>query len=102
MGDEKQYTIQIKGTAYRFKPLPPDGIERLMMVMHLGVSNSKVVRALTRVLAESAGPEQWEAITDRYMNGEILVQDFTTTVFEKLIKRQAKDKQAEQTDDDAE
>lgn len=102
MGDEKQYTIQIKGTAYRFKPLPPDDIERLMMVMHLGVSNSKVVRALTRVLAESAGPEQWDAITDRYMNGEILVQDFTTTVFEKLIKRQAKDKQPEQTDDDAE
>lgn len=91
MGDEKQYTIQVKGTAYRFKPLPPDDIERVMMINNLNLSTFKVVKAVTRVLANSAGEEQWDQITDRYMAKEITLHEMTIDVFKKLLKRQGKD-----------
>lgn len=91
MGDDKYYTIQIKGTAYRFQPMPLEDLERVVMIRNMNVSEMKLVKALTRVLAVSAGPEAWDAITDRYVAGEIGLTDFTTDVFKKLLKRQDKD-----------
>lgn len=91
MDDTTYFTVQIKGEAYRFKPFPPEDLERVTMIMHLGVSGSKSIRALTRLLAASAGEEQWDKITDRYMNGEITdVQDITVSLFKRLLERQAK------------
>lgn len=91
MGDEKQYTIQIKGTAYKFRPLPPEDLERVMMINSLNLSHLRVIKALTKVLANAAGPEQWDAITDRYVDGTITLHEMTVDVFKKLIKRQGKD-----------
>lgn len=91
MGDEKYYTIQIKGKAYRFKPLPTEDLERVIMIRSMSVSEMKTIRALTRVLSTAAGPEQWDDITDRYVAKEIDLTDFTVDVFQKLIKRQDKD-----------
>lgn len=91
MGDDKYYTIQIKGKAYRFKPLPTPDLERIIMVRNMNVSETKVIKALTKALATSAGPEQWDEITDRYVAGEIELTAFTVDVFQKLIKRQDKD-----------
>lgn len=91
MGDEKHYTIQIKGKAYRFRPLPTEDLERVIMIRNMNVSEMKTIKALTRVLATSAGPEQWDEITDRYVAKEVELTDFTVDVFQKLIKRQDKD-----------
>lgn len=99
MGDEKQYTIQIKGTAYRFKPLPPEDLTMVMAVLNLGASQLKTLKALSTILARAAGPEQWDAITDRLIAGEVDVSDVTVTVFEKLIRRAAKDGIASTADD---
>lgn len=91
MDDTTYFTVQIKGTAYRFKPFPKDDLERVTVLMHLGVSGSKAIRALSRLLAESAGPEQWDALTDRYMAGEISdPQDLTVSLFRRLLERQSK------------
>lgn len=91
MGDEKYYSIQIKGVAYRFRPMPPEDLERVMMVNSLNLSHLRVLKVLTRVLATAAGPEQWDAITDRYMNQDISLAEMTVDVFRKLVKRQGKD-----------
>lgn len=91
MGDEKYYTVQLKGVAYRFQPLPPEEVTKLVTALHLSLSGAKMVKALTKLLAESAGEEQWDAITDRYMAGELPLEEFTTGLFNRLIKRQDKD-----------
>lgn len=101
MDDEKYYTIQIKGIAYRFRPLPPEDLERVMMINSLNVGHTKVVTVLTRVLKTAAGDEQWDALTDRYVAKEISLSDLTVDVFRKLVKRQGKDAPAVDADDDA-
>lgn len=100
MGDEKYYTIQIKGTAYRFRPLPSDDVTRLLLVLNMGASPAKSFKALSRVLAESAGPEQWDAITDRLIDKELTIPEVTSDIFKKIVSRQAKDEPA--TAEDAE
>jgi hypothetical protein len=91
MGDEKYYTVQLKGVAYRFAPLDPEDVKKLITALHLNVSGAKMVKALTKILSESAGDEQWDAITDRYLSDELQLDEFTVGLFERLIKRQDKD-----------
>ena len=97
MGDEKKYTIQIKGTAYRFNAVTPEDATMLVTVMNMNASPAKSIKALTKTLGVAAGAEQWDAITDRLILGEITLQDLTD-VFRKLMKRQGSDTPA----DDAE
>jgi hypothetical protein len=91
MGDEKYYTIQIKGTAYRFRPIPPKDYERVALVQSLSTDSLKVVKAVTRVLANSAGPESWDTLTDMYLEGDLTLQELTVDLFQKLVTRQSKD-----------
>lgn len=91
MGDEKYYTVQLKGTAYRFAPLPADDVKRLLTAMHLNLTGARLIKALTRLLAVSAGEEQWGQITDRFMAKELELEEFTVRLFERLIRRQDKD-----------
>jgi len=91
MDDVKYYTVQLKGVAYRFTPLDPEDVKKLVTALHLNLTGAKMVKALTKILAESAGVEQWDAITDRYMADELELDDFTVRLFERLIKRQDKD-----------
>lgn len=100
MGDEKYYTVQLKGVAYRFQPLPSEDVKRLGVALHLSLKGAKMIQALTRVLSESAGETQWDAITDRYLAGELELEEFTVRLFERLFKRQVKDDPA--TAEDAE
>lgn len=91
MDDEsKHYTIQVKGAAYRFAPLTPEGVTTVSVVNAMGVGPDKVLKALMRVLAASAGPEQWDELTDRLIESQITVQDLAG-VFKRLAERQAKD-----------
>lgn len=99
MGDDKYYTVQIRGKAYRFKPIPDDDLERAVIVLQLNASDLKSIKGLTKALANSAGPDQWDEITDRYVAGEIKLTEFTSDVFKKLLKRQRDDADRSGADD---
>lgn len=92
MGDEKQYIVQIKGTAYRFRPIPTDDISMIMFVMNMNASGTKTIQALTRVLATSAGEQQWDAITDLLIAKRVTMEEVTVKLLEKIIAKQAKEK----------
>lgn len=87
----KYYTIQIKGTAYRFAPIPTDDLERLIMVMNMNAGALKTVKAVTSALKAAAGAEQWDAITDRLISKELELTDVTSELLKKIMKRQGKD-----------
>jgi len=87
MGDDTYYTIQVKGTAYRFRPIPQDDLVMVLTVVNMGASAVKPLRALTRVLAASAGPEQWDTLTDLIIERRIVPQDLMD-LFSELVKRQ--------------
>lgn len=90
MGDEKQYTIQVKGTAYKFAPISPEDATMLVTVMNMNASPTKSIKALMKALKVASGAEQWDAITDRMISDEITLQDLMDA-FGKLMKRQGKD-----------
>lgn len=92
MGDEKQYTIQVKGTAYKFKPIPPEDLAMVIVVMNMNASQTKTVKAIAKAVSASAGAEQWDEITDRLIAGEVTLEEVTVGVVKRLIERQAKDK----------
>ena len=99
MGDEKYFTVQVKGTAYRFQPIPPDDLAMIMFVMNMGATGTKTIKAVAKVMSVSAGAEQWDAITDRLIAGEVTIKEVTVSLLEKIVKRQKKDEPA--TADDA-
>lgn len=92
MGDEKYYTVQIKGTAYKFRPIPNDDLSMIMFVMNMNATGTKTLQALTRVLATSAGTDQWDAITDLLIAKKVTVEEVTVKLLEKIVGRQSKDK----------
>jgi hypothetical protein len=91
MGDNKQYTIQVKGTAYRFQPIPLGDIEKVNLVLHMNASPMKSFKMLTRVISESAGPDQWDALTDLLIESQVTLDEITSQIFSKICKRQMKD-----------
>lgn len=91
MDDDKQYTIQIKGTAYRFRPVPTEDLSMMIMVLNMGASQTKTLKALSRVVSNSAGAEQWDALTDRLIAGEVAIEEITVDVVKRLVARQNKD-----------
>lgn len=100
MGDEKQYKIQIKGTAYTFKPIPFEDVERVNLVLNMNASPMKTFKVLTRIMSESAGPEQWDVLTDLLIDKTVDLNEITGEVFSKIVKRQLKDRKAETAGDD--
>lgn len=98
MDDTKRFKIQFKGTAYTFAEIPSDDFTRLTVVLNMHASPGKGINMLFRVLSQSAGAEQWDAITDRYVAREIDIDDFTA-LLKKLI---AKQNEASKATDDGE
>lgn len=87
MGDEKFYTIQVKGTAYRFRPLPDDDLNMVVTVLSMGVGLQHSLLALSRPLSASLGGEQWGDFIRRMVAKELTAADLTKA-FETLLKRQ--------------
>lgn len=87
MGDEKFYTIQVKGTAYRFRPLPADDITMVVTVLSMGVGLRHSLQALSQPLSASLGEEQWAEFVSRMVTKELTAADLTKA-FETLLKRQ--------------
>lgn len=100
MGDEKYFTVQVKGTAYKFQPISQDDLAMIMFVMNMSATGTKTIKAVTKVLSESAGTEQWDAITDRLISGEVTIKEVSVSLLEKIVKRQKRDDSA--AADDAE
>jgi hypothetical protein len=90
MGDETKYKIQIKGTAYTFAPIPSEDISKVVTIISLSVTPEKTAKLLTRVLAASAGPQQWDEITDLWLTDRATLREITIDIFEKILKRQGK------------
>jgi hypothetical protein len=93
MGDRDVHIIQIKGTAYKFKPIPANDAARVILVINMGASMMKPIKAIMSVLSESAGEEQWDAITDRLIAKELTIEDVSSKLFKKLIDKQKADEQ---------
>lgn len=92
MGDEKQtyFTVQLRGKAYRFKPIPNDDLERVVVVGNMSHNKMKVLKAMMHVLERSAGEEQWSEITDRLISGELTTAEVSYKLFQTLQERAAK------------
>lgn len=91
MGDEQKYfTVQLGGKAYRFRPLPEDDFERVVAVSNMGANNIKVLKVMMHVLGRSAGEEQWDEITDRLISGELTTAQVSYKLFETLTNRMVK------------
>lgn len=91
MGDEKYYTVQVKGTAYRFRPLEPASLERIALVQSMSVDQAKMIKAITRSLAEAAVGDSWDKLTDRWMAKELTTEESTVGILKVLIDRQKAD-----------
>lgn len=92
MGDEKQtyFTIQLRGKAYRFKPIPTDDLERVVVVGNMGQNKIKVLKVMMHVLERSAGEEQWDEITDRLIAEELTTAEVSYKLFETIQERMLK------------
>lgn len=91
MGDEKQqFTIQIKGKAYRFEPIPPEDFERVVVVLNMGASQTKTIKVIMHVLGRSAGERQWDEITDLLIDGKVTTAQVSVDLFKTITDRMAK------------
>ncbi|MFI8294026.1 hypothetical protein ACIGBL_33310 [Streptomyces sp. NPDC085614] len=93
MDDTKTFKIQLKGKAYDWRPITSEQLERLQLVIAMQASNERMLRVVARILAESAGPEQWETLSDRIVDGEISMSELLDHL-QKVAARQAKDAKA--------
>lgn len=96
--DTKRYKIQIKGTAYTFAPISDDDIGMIHLVFNMNASTAKTLKALTKIMKESTGSQQWDELTDRLIEKEITLEDLVKPLKE-LLKRQTKDRVATQGDE---
>jgi hypothetical protein len=101
MDESKRYTIQVKGTAYRFAPLDLEHLGRVELLNHMDVSPSVTVKAVMGLLKRSLGDAEWDALATRFVSGDVPLTELKT-VLEKLAKRTAKDAPAASDSDDGE
>lgn len=91
MGDDKYYTIQVKGAAYRFRPLEPASLERIALVQSMSVDQTKVLKSISLALSEASVGESWPKLFDRWLAKEITTEEITVGVLKTLVQRQKDD-----------
>lgn len=89
---ERSITFQIKGTAYRFKPLSEDHVTALVML-----SGSKNVSKMFKILAISLGEKAYDELTDRLVDEN---DSLSTKDVGKAIERLIKESSSTASDDD--
>lgn len=95
--EPKTFKIQFKGTAYTFAEIPADDYTTLTVVLNMHASPLKAASSLFKVLSASAGADQWDKITDRFVAREVVVEDFVK-LFETILKKQIAAAKADQVD----
>lgn len=98
MDENKRYTLQIKGTAYKFAPLDLEAVGRLRIMSQMNVSDNLTVKSTMGLLRTSLGDEEWDALAMRFVSGEVPLNELKP-VFEKLLKKTLKDAQDDASDD---
>jgi len=88
--DAKYYTIQIKGTAYRFTPVTSEDVLTIQTLSSMGAGTAVYVKALMDIMSASVGDEQWKALIDRVAAREVRYDDLFGA-FKRLAERQGKD-----------
>lgn len=91
MGDEKYYTIQVKGEAYRFRPVSSESYERVALVQRMSVDQSKMLQAVTQALSAASVDDAWDKLTDRWVRGDVGTEEATVGLLKTILDRQAAD-----------
>ena len=92
MDDNKYFTVQVKGTAYRFRPFTEKDLSKVQTLSLMGATVEMVKAAMTMV-SVSVGPEQWAAIVKRVSDGEVVIGDLVS-VLKRVTDRQVKEAQS--------
>lgn len=92
MGDEpsKYFTIQVKGEAMRFTPIPDDEAKMVATLVAMDAGQSKIFKGLMAVLRRASSEEQWERLSDRVVSLDVRLEDIMN-VFKRLTERTRKD-----------
>lgn len=101
MDENKRYTLQIKGTAYKFAPLDLEAVGRLRIMSQMNVSDNLTVKSTMGLLRASLGDDEWDALAMRFVSGDVPLSELKP-VFEKLLKRTLRDAEAAESSDDGE
>lgn len=97
--DTKRYTIQVKGKAYRFRPLDLEELSRIRLLQFMDVSDGVSTKAVMGLLKRSFGEgDEWDAFAMRFVSGEVPLEELKP-ILDKLIKRTVKD--AKESTEDA-
>lgn len=90
MGDEQKYfTIQVKGEAYRFTPVSEDDSVMIQTLVSMGAGQNKLLKGLMRILRDASTEEQWDKLSDRVVDREISLPEMMGA-FKRLSERTAK------------
>ena len=92
MDDNKYFTVQVKGTAYRFHPFTEEDLSKVQTLSLMG-ANVEMVKAAMTMVSVSVGPEQWAAIIKRVSSGEVVLEDLVS-VLKRVTERQVKEAQS--------
>lgn len=94
--DDKKIKVQVKGTAYTFKPLDMNEVARLGVIVAMDASQMILLKALLRIIQTAADKDEWDELTDRLAAHEVEPEDLVE-LFKKLSAKTAK---VLSTDDD--
>jgi len=89
MDDTRHYTVQIKGTAYRFKPFAADDLERVQTLSLMG-AGTEMIKAAMDMTSTSLGEDQWAAIIARVQAKELVITDIVSAM-KRVAERQGKE-----------
>lgn len=97
MDDTKRYTIQIKGVAYKFKPLDREGLSNFHLLDLMEVSPGVKTKAIFRILKETMDPDDWDALALRFFSKEVPLTELKV-IIDRLLKKTQKDWKDAETD----
>lgn len=96
MDDDKKIKVQVKGTAYTFGLIDMEEVARLGVIVAMDASQMVVLKAIMKIVKTAADPDEWDALTDRYVAHDVEAEDLVE-LFKKLSAKTVK---ALSTDDD--
>ncbi|MGW8357404.1 hypothetical protein [Streptomyces wedmorensis] len=79
------YRLTIAGQEYEFGEPEPELLERMIMVFHMNAGPLLTVEAITKWLADAAGPTVWQAITRRFIAGEVTANDMLKAMEDLVV-----------------
>jgi hypothetical protein len=88
MDDETYFTVQVKGTAYRFRPFETAELTKIQTLSLMG-AHAQMIKAAMDMVSASVGPAQWDALVGRVSAGELVLEDIVGAM-KRVADRQGK------------